>query len=200
MSTFLILNVTAITLFAWFGLIKIIPSCNLSIFRYRLWRLRDRLADEVLDGSFQDGTQPQALVRFIEGVIELAPEIGALKLLAMRWSCRHVQVPELFNVEALDPRDKVVVEQRLDELRAITIRHVLFGAPSGWVLTGVLVPVALLASVLEHLLRLLKGDRDGTSVIEEARHKVRDDVEVDPALVLLGSRGAASMRSLTYSV
>jgi hypothetical protein len=203
MQTFLVLDVVGITLFAWFGLIKIIPACNLSMFRYRLWRLRDRLADEVLDGSFRDATHPQTLVCFLEGVIDLAPEIGALKLAAMRWSCRHVQVPELFDrqtLEALDPDDRAIMEQRLDELRQIAVRHVLFGSPSGWLLTFVLVPLAVIASLFEHILRLLKGQRDGVSVLQEARHRVRDDVEVDPALALLGRRGAQSARSLTYSI
>ena len=196
MGTFLILDVVAITLFAWFGLIKLIPSCNLSMFRYRLWRLRDRLEDEVLDGAFKDASQPRALVRFIEGVIDLAPELGALKLLAMRWSCRHVEVPELLHVHELAPQDRAIVEQRLKELNGLTVRHVLTGSPSGWVLTLVVVPVALIASLLEHLLRLLGGERHGASgsVIEEARNKVRDDVEVEAALALLGRRGAQSAR------
>src|SRR5664279_2002615 len=156
METFLVLDVVGVTLFAWFGLIKIIPSCNLSMFRYRLWRLRDQLADDVRDGAFQETTQPQVLVRFLEGVIELAPEIGALKLGAMRWSCRHVQSPELFArevLEALDPRDREIMERRLDELRQIAVRHVLFGSPSGWVLTFILVPLAVTVTLGVHLLR-----------------------------------------------
>jgi len=203
MYVVLILNVVGLTLFAWFGLIKLIPSCNLSVFRYRLWRLRDSLADDVLDGSFQDSTQPQILVRFLEGVIELAPEMGALKLVVMRWSCRHVQTPELFDreaLEALDPKDRAIMERRLNELRQIAVRHVLFGSPSGWMLTFVLVPVAVVASLLEHTFRLLTGRHDGGSVIQEARHKVRDDVEVDPALALLGRRGVQSARPLAHTI
>jgi hypothetical protein len=203
MYVFLILNVVGITLFAWFGLIKIIPSCNLSIFRYRLWRLRDELADEVLDGSFQDAAQPRNLLQFLEGVIELAPELGALKLVAMRWSCRHVRIPELFDPETLDalhPSDRAIIERRLNELQQIAVRHVLFGSPSGWLLTFLAVPTALIVSLGDHILRVLKGQRDGASVIQEARHRVRDDVEVGPALALLGRRGAQSARSLTYSV
>jgi hypothetical protein len=203
MYVFLILNIVGITLFAWFGLIKIIPSCNLSIFRYRLWRLRDGLADEVLDGTFRDVAQPRALLQFLEGVIELAPELGALKLVAMRWSCRHVQVPELFDretLEALHPSDQEIIKRRLNELQQIAVRHVLFGSPSGWLLTLLAVPTALIVSFGDHVLRWLKGQRDGVSVIQEARHRVRDDVEVGPALALLGRRGAQSARSLTYSV
>jgi hypothetical protein len=160
MQTFLVLDVVGITLFAWFGLIKIIPSCNLSTFRYRLWRLRDQIADDVRGGAFQETAQPQVLVRFLEGVIDLAPEIGALKLGAMRWSCRHVQSPELFDreaLEALEPHDREIMEQRLDELRRITVRHVLLGSPSGWVLTFILVPLAFAVTLCVHLLRQLQG-------------------------------------------
>jgi hypothetical protein len=197
MQTFVILDVVGITLFAWFCLVKLIPSCNVSMYRYRLWRLRDCLADDVLKGSFQDTIRAQKLVLFIEAVIVLAPQLGPVKLGVMRWSSRHVpKSDDPFNLATFDPRDRKIVEARLNELAMFTARHILFGSPSGWILMFVLGVPALISSFLAYLLR---GAPDGSSVIEGARHRVRDEIEADQALVLLGSRGA-SPRSVAQSV
>jgi hypothetical protein len=194
MRTFILLDVVGITLFAWFCVVRIIPSCNVSMYRYRLWRLRDQVADDVREGVFQDATQPQRLVRFIEGIIVLAPELGAVKLAIMRWSCRHVPDAKYpFDLQALRPQDRKIMEARLNELGTLTARRILFGSPSGWCLTLVLTPLALISSLVAHL---LSGAVDGGSVIEEARHRVRDEIEVDRALMLLGDRSTPNRSAL----
>ena len=194
MRTFVALDIVGITLFAWFCVVKIIPSSNVSMYRYRLWRLRDRVADEVREGAFEDVAQPRQLVRFIEGIIVLAPELGAVKLAVMRWSCRHVPDAEYpFSLEGLQPREREIMEARINELGALTVRRILFGSPSGWFLALILAPLALISSLVAHL---LGGAVDRGSVIEEARHRVRDEIEVDRALVLLGNRSTASRTAL----
>jgi hypothetical protein len=139
------------------------------------------------EGVFEDRTQPQQLLRFIEGIIVLAPELGAVKLAVMRWSCRHVPDAEYpFDLQALRPQDREIMEARINELGTVTVRRILLGSPSGWFLMLVLAPLALISSLVAHL---LSGAIDGGSVIEGARHRVRDEIEVDRALVLLGNRG-----------
>jgi hypothetical protein len=164
------------------------------MYRYRLWRLRDQVADDVREGVFQDATQPQRLVQFIEGIIVLAPELGAVKLAVMRWSCRHVPDAEYpFDLQGLQPQDREIMQARINELGALTARRILFGSPSGWFLMLVLTPLALISSLVAHL---LSGAVDGSSVIEEARHRVRDEIEVDRALVLLGNRSTPNRSAL----
>ncbi len=196
MRTFVIIDAIGMTLFAWFCLVRIIPSCNVSMYRYRLWRLRDRVADELREGTFQEAEQAKGLLHFIEAVIVLAPELGPVKLGVMLWSCRHVPDPEdPFKLEALSPQDKVLMEERLNELGGLTARHVLFGSPSGWVVTFVLGTFAFATSLVVHLLR---GAPDGRSVIDGTRHRVRDEIEVDRALVLLRNQ-SVSPRSVLQS-
>lgn len=194
MRAFIVLDVVGITLFAWFCVVRIIPSCNVSMYRYRLWQLRDQVVDDVREGVFRDATQPQRLVQFIEGIIVLAPELGAVKLAVMRWSCRHVPDAEYpFDLQGLRPQEREIMQARISELGALTARRILFGSPSGWFLMLVLTSLALVSSLVA---RLLSGGADGSSVIEEARHRVRDEIEVDRTLVLLGNRSTPSRSAL----
>lgn len=197
MRAFVVIDVVALSLFAWFCLVKVIPSCNVSMYRYRLWRLRDRLADEIREGVFEAKEQPKALLGFVEGVIVLAPNIGAVKLGVMLWSTRHTPDPEdPIKLDALSPGDKKLMEERLSELGGLTAKHVLLGSPSGWIVTFVLGTFAFATSLIVYLLR---GAPDGSSVLDGTRLRVRDEIEVDRALVLLRSENV-SRRSALQSV
>jgi hypothetical protein len=183
MRAFVILDIVAIALFAWFCLVKVIPSCNVSLYRYRLWRLRDGLADEVRQGAFQDAAPARAVIAFIESLIVLAPQLGAVKLGVMLWSCRHVpDAPDPFKLESLAPRDRQMVQTRLDTVGGLTARHLLLGSPSGWAL---LVILGIPTFVISLAAFLLRGAPAGSSVIESTRHRMRHEIEVDRALSLL---------------
>jgi hypothetical protein len=164
------------------------------MFRYRLWRLRDRLADEIRDRVFDDDAQPKLLLQFVEASIEIAPDVGAIKLLFVRWSSRHIRTREFFDFERLSPDDAARMTTYFNEFRALSVRHVAFGSLSGWILTALLAPLAVLVTLIE---RVRGGDDDNRSVIREARNRVSD--EVDPGFTLLNGRGR-SARSMSHMI
>jgi hypothetical protein len=194
MDTVLTIEIVAVALFAGFCVVGVIPACNMSIFRYRLWDLRDRLADEIRAGRFDDDQLPGAFLKFVESSIVHARNIGAVKLLFVRWSARNVPCPPLFDLDDLSRDDKRRLGAYESEFRGLLVRHILFGNPSGWALTIVMVPIALLASVIA------RGSRrgDGGSVINDARSRVRD--EMDPGMALLGGSPSSGQQSLSQMI
>jgi hypothetical protein len=189
MSALLTFDLVAIALFVWFALAKIIPSCNVSMFRYRLWRLRDALADEIREGVFDDDTQPKLLLKVIEASIVIAPDIGVVKLLFVRWSARNLRPPEILDLESLSQQDGPRLMGRFYEFRALSVRHVAFGHPSGWVMTSLLIPLALVVTLAE---RVRRGKDDDQSVIGETRRRLREEVEPGFALLDGGFRGPSA--------
>lgn len=202
MQAFLTVIAVALAIFAWVCIVKIIPDCARSLFRYRLWRLRDELVDEIRAGTFENDEMPKVLAAVVEGTITVAPEATLARMLMAAWTCRSMQVPELFDFESLGRGDRRLLEKRFSEYRQIAVRHILLGAPSGWILTalvGVLVvPVAALFALMMTLSGRRHDKHDGSSWFQDLRHRLQG--EVDPALALLGKRGAQSAQSLTQSV
>ncbi len=195
MNTLLTIDLVAVALFAGFCVAKVVPSCNMSIFRYRLWGLRDRLVDQIRDGAFDDDERAREVLEFVEVAITAAPDIGAVKLLFARWSCRGVPVSAPFRLDGLSANDKSLLGQYLNEFHHYLVRHILLGNPSGWVLTAVAFPVAFIATLVERARR--RGDGDKRSLIGAARGRMRD--EVDPGLALLGGDHAAA-HSLSHMI
>jgi hypothetical protein len=197
MSALLTFDVVATALLAWCSLLWIIPSCNLSVFRYRLWQLRDRVADDIRQGAFDDDACAEEFLCFVEGAIRGAPDFGTVKLLIMLWATRGVPPPKPFDLEALSPADKALTERHLDELQMLGARHAILGSPSGWILIAVGFPVALVASLIARI-RKGRDDDDKRSLIRDARSRVRD--EVDPGLALVVARPNRSGHSLSRMV
>jgi hypothetical protein len=194
MVTLLTAILVGMSLFAWFCLVKIVPDCNVSMYRYRLWRVRDRLADQIRWGQFDCDAPARALLWDVEQYIAQAPEVGFVKLLFSRWAKRGCQPePDVLQRNDLTADDRRRLETYVHELDHIHVRHIAFGSPSGWVITLLLVPAAIVASAIHRLGR--SGIRDG-SVISEARERVRN--ETSPAWAL--SDTDTGTHSLTRAV
>jgi hypothetical protein len=172
-AALLTIDLLGVGLFAWFCLVKVLPDCNVSIYRYRLWRVRDRLADQIRWGQFDDARAPTELLQRVERFIVTAPEIGIVKLLFMRLALRGCPAePDLLEREGLSRDDRRRLELIVRELQSINARHVAFGSPSGWILTFLLVPVALVVIAIERLNQ--RGVPHG-SVLDETRDRIRHE-------------------------
>jgi hypothetical protein len=196
MNALLTVSVVAIALFAWASVVRIVPFCAVSVFRYRLWRLRDQLVDEIRHGKFDDIEQPKVLVSLIEATIAGAKDLTALNLLLVRLAApRGVSPPQLLNLDDLNPRDRELVEGHLHGLLRAMAIHTLRGTPSGWICSIVLLPLAVVITLVARL----RGKGDGGSVIQATKLHVRE--EVDPAAVaLMSRRNDRSRRSLYQHV
>ncbi len=69
MAALLTFDLVALALFAWFCLVKVVPDCNVSILRYRLWRVRDRLADQICLGVYENEAAATDVLHTIEACI-----------------------------------------------------------------------------------------------------------------------------------
>ena len=84
MTALLTIEVIGVALLAWGCVFKLVPDYALSHNRYKLWRLRDVLADEIRHGAFSDAGQPRAVLRVIERSIESLSDLSALNLVLFR--------------------------------------------------------------------------------------------------------------------
>jgi hypothetical protein len=135
MAALLTVALTVNFFFAYISIIYIVPSSERSRFRYRLWKLRDRVVDEIYDGRFENVEQPQRLVALIEIAIYSADEISWLKVMAARLMKKPPPgrpMKLLVDLQAVSERDRELLEARLNVLYWCVARHVFLGTPSGW--------------------------------------------------------------------
>jgi hypothetical protein len=184
-NTVITLTAAGIALFAWVSVFKIVPACSASFLRYRLWRLRDKLVDEIRHGRFRDQRQPKRLVSLVETAIEDAADLTALNLFLLRVSVGRVPPPRLLDLEEVHPADQALIEAHVEELARAAISHTLRGTPSGWLVATLLLPPFLLVALVSRLFRG-KDDGDEGSVFHDAKLHVKDIELVDPALALVG--------------
>jgi len=68
----------------------IIPGCWTSQFRYRVWRLRDEIADDIRRHRFEDETQARILLGDVEAAIRCAHQLSMVNMLIVfRLTRRH---------------------------------------------------------------------------------------------------------------
>lgn len=123
-----------------------IPRTMASLFRYRLWRLRDALVDDVLFDRIENTPEIEELRGHLETAIRTAEHLtpGKLAVVAMYHSPRAKL--ELARRSTL-LRDDHKPSKREAEFGRLALRHLLFGSPTGWmfsvILFGLLLPIAV---------------------------------------------------------
>jgi hypothetical protein len=189
MSIFLTGYVITLSLLAWGAIFYVVPSVARSIFRYRLWRLRDEIVDSLADDRFEDRVQPERLMHDVEKTIRYAKEFSLWRLLLLRWLTKGRALPPEAQREMFDLKRAPIVDQELLatyelEYHASIARHVFFGTPLGWVCIAFLFPIAFAI--------VLMRDASGR-VFADTRTFVREEVPLEPeeALLLLGVNGSA---------
>jgi hypothetical protein len=186
MEALLTLNVIGLSLLAWACIVWIVPSYATSHLRYRLWRLRDELVDDIRAGKFDDDEQPRELVAIVESVIERAAEFSALNVVLLRLSVgRRFRPPHPLKLDKVSDRDRERLEQCLEGLLDAVMVKSLLGTPSGWLMCVVLFPVALLSAITT---RGGKGPgRPSRPFLRRTR--LRAAGEVDPLLLIESRNG-----------
>jgi hypothetical protein len=170
-AALLTIELVVLALFAWFCVVKVVPDCNVSILRYRLWRVRDRLADQIRLSVYENEDAARGVLQVIEGCIAGSHELGIIKVVVARWAVRD---DDSFRANPLDRPDLSDSDRHrlrgiIAEVESLGARHIAFGSPSGWVITCLLVPAAIIVSVYEKFRR----PKDHGSVLGHARQRVR---------------------------
>lgn len=140
--------VVLVLLYMWMGLLFFIPWCFVSLFRYRLWRLRDSIFDAVIDHEVCDDPVYWELIRRIENYIRHAKEVTFLGAVARgALLLPDMQAEEekyLAKVKNLSPEDRHQLDLwEMAFSRAVFV-HLLRGAPSGWIGSLILMPTYVL--------------------------------------------------------
>jgi hypothetical protein len=196
MDVLLTVDCVGLGLFAGFCLMWVIPACNKSVFRLRLWEFRDEVADEIRAGGFSDAERARELVCLIEEVIEFAGDVSAGKLLVVQVASRgHLRdvTDTTISLEGLEPHDRARLASHRGTLEWAMRRHMLTASPLGWVLLVTIVPLSVAASAVAYIF-----DQSG-SVWGNAKARLRN--EIDPRAALLDHRpDAFAQRELSQMV
>ncbi len=136
----------ACLLSATWGIFYSVPDSLVSLFRYKLWRIRDELVDAIRDGRVVDSAESGQLVSVIEETIQHAPQWTLLRLLFTPGIARVTRdVAKTTQTRQLDLQSYRV------RFAADVVLHLLYGSPSGWLIGA---PIALcIALVSSHSVR-----------------------------------------------
>lgn len=203
MSAFIAIDLIAFAVLAAVSVMVIIPSCNTSMFRYRLWRVRDGVYDQMRTEQFEDPELADTFITFIEGLIRFSGEFTAFRLAYTRMSGRrHAVVPTeaqareempFFFPDCCSAHDRSLLKPYLDDFQHAAALHLAFGTPGGWVLTCALAPILLLRT-----LGAVVAERGRQNVVAVARglfrEELRDDLRSAPQFVFDESRIHAGQR------
>jgi hypothetical protein len=169
----------------------VIPSCARSIFRYRLWRLRDDLVDDLRGGTFEDVEQPRRLVREVETAIRAARDLTVFRVVLFTMLARGHEPPEREEVDlsVLSKPDRERLGRYMKTFHWLLTRHVLAGTVSGWIFTAIVFPLAAIA-VTYRSLRIFRSTPLSVPriIFKQAKRNVRREVDIDAALPYLSER------------
>jgi len=168
MNALLTVNLILLALAAWFSITKVVPSCATSRYRYRLWRLRDALSDDIRHGKFHDREAAKKVLLLVDLAIEDADDLSALNLILFSSVVRGEDLPrDPLGLDDLKPYDKDCLIERLEEVESALLSKTLFGSVSGWFIAAILTPFVLVAAI---------RDSGQPRVLQKASDRIRDDL------------------------
>lgn len=167
------------------ALLHTIPDSLVSLFRYRLWALRDTIVDEILGGLYQDRRAAVRVAREVELVIDYANELTMFKFFVFNRLARDPDLPryEELTLDELSATDRERLARHLDELYSYVGHHAFLGSPSGWVSFIALFPYAAVVGLIRYLRnRGSRKDSGIDSLFEEAKHAARSRADIQEDL------------------
>ncbi|MHC4696996.1 MAG: hypothetical protein ACYTFA_09655 [Planctomycetota bacterium] len=129
-----------------------VPRTLRSLFRYRLWAIRDAVVDDVLRGDLPKSPLVDDDIRQIECIIANSEAVTFLQFLVLpRPPKKYVEARNAFRTEEfkkLTEKQQAVVRGYTDALQWAVLRHLLFGSFAGWTVLGLLATIAFVVAVL----------------------------------------------------
>lgn len=169
--TVLVLDVIVWSLLAtsaWLGLFLLVPWCQQSLYRYKLWAIRDAIRDDIRSGLLPEHDAVSRVCDMVEGGIRFSKDLTIARILLMLMTVRDVPNIDLeAEWSGLSAAQKSRLRLHWAAFRAATARHLLSSSPLGWAL-------ALVLAVARVTRRWPRGGRplDEGRVVESAEKAI----------------------------
>ena len=135
------------TLAVWTIFIVFIPTCLCSMFRYRLWRLRDAVKDDMLYGRLPDRAFIGEFLSMVEAFILVADKFTLIQVILLPSNEEETARRRNALIQSL----KELGEEHLQLFKAyrkefveIIVMRLVVGSLTGWVFLTLLLPALLL--------------------------------------------------------
>jgi len=122
---------------AWAGVLFVIPWCQRGQFRQNLWRLRDEITDDVIDGKLSYHPAVNQLREHIDFSIRYAQDITFANLMVVLVSAGRVLRAQIAAaepgcLEGLPPDQAARLGEYRRRFGKLVSKHIISGSPSGW--------------------------------------------------------------------
>lgn len=148
-----VLSISVIISVAWFVSMLTIRRNMQSLFRYKLWPLRDAIVDDLLSGELPDMAVTRDLLDTVESTIRYAELITIIEFLIMPSptdSYISHRKELMSEIERMTKAQRGRYEWRSSELRKIILRRLMFGSVGGWLVVVAGLAFGLLAALIRH--------------------------------------------------
>ena len=129
----------------WGAFTYLIPSWLCSMFRYRLWQLRDSLQDDIISGRLPNQDFVHEFVAIIEAAIRMAPKLTLLRII---FTPTNNEMSDVWNKKIRSTSIPAFQKEALRKYRwqfaEIIFMRVLVGSFSGWFVLLLLSPVFII--------------------------------------------------------
>lgn len=139
----------------WVLWLRALPEHLCSLYRYKLWRMRDDTVDDMIYGRLTDDPGTRRFVALLEGLIHTAPYFTFARSPFLPRVPRAMVYQQEEECSAwlarLPSSQRQIYVERIERLRMAVTGHLLFGSPSGWLAAGPLVIVGLLVLAVKRV-------------------------------------------------
>ena len=167
----------------WIIFVVFIPNCLCSLFRYRLWRLRDAVKDDILYGRLPDRPFIREFVSMLESYILVANKLTLVQLLLLPSNKQEAErrIKELMqSIHELseEPRKRILAYQ--EDLKLILVTRLFIGSVTGWIFLTFLMPAIIMMFIYRVIQRASVSATDLiVSVVGCIYKAMRKDVDWD---------------------
>jgi hypothetical protein len=182
----------------------VVPAMLRSMFRYRLWRLRDKVVDEILAGDLPGKMYCHRLVHLVEAFIITSREVTI-----WRWTVgfrpskdivRDVAEENERELGELTEEERARALCHYRQLRKIVVKHLVFGSPSGWMALLCVGVATFLVAMLVGVVELIRRNVSPINfAIKKCWRLLRDQFE-DTIATWTVEDGDAAARRLSLCV
>lgn len=172
----------------WAGVIFLLPRTLRSLYRYRLWNIRDSVIDDILRNRISHSPIADDVVGMVEFAIESSRSLTCLKVILYEVP-EHVQKghAKFFRdeMDKLPKEEQAILWEYVHRFHVAIVRQMMFGSISGWVVSMIFAGLILPTFMTTQLSRTAwKSFKEAFDRVAFAR--------------LLGQEVLMSMRSLSY--